>query len=104
MTVPLSGSLPPVLPKDFPQGVSGPRYAIGDRVRFVPIPAEDYGIITGLQFAPAEHLRNWAWRYVVWLDDQSPSRKWTSSDLAWEDDLQLLAPAPVDVLTQEQTA
>ncbi len=81
-----------------------PKYAIGDRIRFVPVPAEDFGIVVGIQLAPAEHLQDWAWRYVIWLDDQSPSRAWTYSDLAWEDDIQLLVPAPVNVLTGEQSA
>ncbi len=92
------------LPQAFPQRLQAPKFNIGDRVRFVPMPAEDFGIITGLQFTPAEHLQDWAWRYVVWLDNQSPSHQWTPSDLAWEDDLQLLAPATVDLLTQEQPA
>jgi hypothetical protein len=90
------------LPQAFPQQVQLPKFSIGNRVRFVPIPAEDYGTIVGIQFTPTEHLQDWAWRYLVWLDDQSPSRQWTCSDLAWEDDLQLLAPDPVNVLTQEQ--
>ncbi len=93
-----------LLPDTFPSRLSSPKFKIGDRVRFVPMPAEDFGIITGLQFAPAEHLQDWAWRYVVWLDDQSPSRQWTCSDFAWEDDLQLLAPTPVELLPQEQSA
>ena len=77
---------------------SAPRFRLGDRVRFVPLPAEDYGIIIGLQFAPAEHLQDWSWRYTIRLDLQSPSRAWTDSDFAWEADLQLLAAAPVDVV------
>ncbi len=89
-----------VLPVGFPQVSFLPRFQLGDRVRFVPIPAEDFGIITGLQFAPAEHLQDWAWRYVVWLDDQSPSRAWTCSDLAREDDLQLLASTSVSLMTK----
>lgn len=98
MAAPLSGSQHPVLPRDFPSSVSVPKYAIGDRVRFIP----DYGIVTGLQYAPAEHLQDWAWRYTLWLDPQSPSRAWTDSDLAWEGDLQRLPSAPIDVLTREQ--
>ena len=91
-----------LLPKGFPQMSSAPRFQLGDRVCFVPLPAEDHGIIIGLQFAPAEHLQDWSWRYTIWLDLQSPSRAWTDSDLVWKTDLQLLAAAPVDVLTMEQ--
>lgn len=92
------------LPQTFPRQTQPPKFSLGDRVRFVPMPAEDFGIITGLQFAPAEHLHDWAWRYVVWLDDHSPSREWTCSDLAWEDDLQRLVPASAELLSQEQPA
>ncbi len=92
-----------ILPTSFPDSVVQPRFTIGDRVRFVPMPAEDFGIITGLQCAPAEHLQDWAWGYIVWLDAQSPSHQWACSDFAWEDDLELLTPAPVDLLSREQS-
>ena len=91
-----------LLPKGFPQMSSAPRFQLGDRIRFVPTSAEAYGIIVGLRFAPAEHLQGW--RYIIWLDLQSPSRVWTSSDLAWEDDLPLLTTAPVNLLCKEQSA
>lgn len=78
------------LPANFPLRTQAPSFQLGDRVSFVPLPAADYGIIVGLQFAPAEHLQGWGWRYTIWLDPQSPSRAWTDSDLAWEDDLELL--------------
>lgn len=90
------------LPTNFPHGIGQPNFAIGDRVRFIPLPTEDYGVVVGLQFAPAAHLQGWGWRYSIWLDPQSPSSTWTCSDLAWEDDLQLLPSAPVDRLSQEQ--
>ena len=93
-----------LLPQGFPQAASVPKFHLGDRVRSIPVPAEDSGIITGLQYAPAEHLQDWAWRYTIWLDPQSPSYAWTPSDLAWEADLQRLTPAPIDVFTKEQSA
>jgi hypothetical protein len=98
MAAPSSGSQHPVLPRDFPSSISVPKYAIGDRVRFSP----DYGIVTGLQYAPAEHLQDWAWRYTLWLDPQSPRHAWTLSDVAWEADLQLLTPSPNDVLIRQE--
>ncbi|MBD2123411.1 hypothetical protein [Trichocoleus sp. FACHB-262] len=58
------------------------------------MPTQDFGTVTGLQYAPAEHLKSWAWRYLIWLDSQSPSHAWTCSDTAWEADLELLATAP----------
>ncbi len=91
-----------LLPESFPQTAPAPRFRLGDRARFIPLPAEDYGIIVGLQFAPAAHLQGSGWRYTIWLDPQSPSRAWTDSDFAWEADLQLLASAPVDRLFMEQ--
>lgn len=94
----------PSLPCSFPKGVSNPKFKIGDRVRFVPMSAEDHGTIVGLQYAPAEHLQDWAWRYSIWLDPQSLSRAWVGSDLAWEDDLELLISTPVDLLSEDQSA
>lgn len=93
-----------LLPQNFPLQTPSPKFQLGDHVRFVPMPAEDYGTIVGIQFTLAEHLQDWVWRYVIWLDDQSPSRQWTRTDLAWEDDLQLLFPAPVDAVFREQPA
>lgn len=90
------------LPKEFLRTSALPKFRLGDRARFIPMPAEDYGIVVGLQFAPAAHLQGWRWRYTIWLDPESPSRAWTDSDLAWEADLQLLTAAPVDVLTRAQ--
>lgn len=94
----------PTLPKKFPDEIGQPKFAVGDRVCFVPMPAEDYGIVTGIQYAPAEHLQDWAWRYTIWLDPQSPSHAWTLSDFAWEADLQRLTPAPLDILTRRRSA
>jgi hypothetical protein len=90
------------LSANFPEQTPAPKFHLGDRVRFVPLPTEDYGIIVGLQFVPAAHLPGWGWRYTLWLDPQSPSRAWTDSDLAWEADLQLLTPDPAVPLSQEQ--
>ncbi|HEY9626473.1 MAG TPA: hypothetical protein V6C84_04160 [Coleofasciculaceae cyanobacterium] len=81
----------------FPNYIPDPKLKIGDRVCWHPLPAQDFGIITGLEYAPAEHLQSWSWKYVVWLDPQSPSREWTQQDSAWEDDLALCKPA-----TEEQ--
>lgn len=84
-----------LLPEGFPQTAPAPRFRLGDRVRFIPTPAEDSGLVIGLQYAPAEHLQAWGWRYMIWLDAQSPSHAWTCTDLAWEDDLERLVPVPM---------
>lgn len=78
------------LPADFPHQISTPKFQIGDRVRWQPQPTEDFGTVTGIQFAPAQHLQTWTWKYTVWLDLQSPSRLWLVSDTAWETDLEAI--------------
>ncbi|WP_179228650.1 hypothetical protein [Leptolyngbya ohadii] len=80
----------PSLPGNFPGSLPTPRFQIGDRVRWHPIPAEDFGVIVGLNYAPAPHLTEWHWQYLVWLDADSPSRAWMNSEVAWEADLELL--------------
>lgn len=89
------------LPEGFPGSTKVPKFHLGDRVCFIPLPTQDYGIIIGLQFVPTECLQDWAWRYTLWFDPQSPSHAWIDLDLAWEDDLQLLTPAPTHLLSQE---
>lgn len=74
----------------FPDLVSPPKLKLGDRVRWRPLPAEDFGSIIGIEYAQADHLEGWGWRYTVWLDARSPSSAWTQTDVAWEDDLLLL--------------
>ena len=80
------------LPKGFPATVPAPKFQIGDRVRWQPQPTEDLGTITGLHYAPVQHLQSWAWKYTVWLALSSPSQRWIRSDMAWESDLE---PAPL---------
>lgn len=84
-----SGS-PATLPADFPANLPAPRFQIGDRVRWHPIPAEDFGTIVGLTYTPAPNHSTWHWQYTIWLDADSPSRDWVNSEIAWEPDLELL--------------
>jgi hypothetical protein len=88
------------LPSNFSKDLPTPKFKIGDRVQWKPLPTHEFGVITGLEYAPAEHLQGWSWKYLVWLDPQSPSREWTHQDSAWEDDLALYALEPV---TEEQS-
>ena len=78
------------LPEGFPATIPAPKFQIGDRVRWQPQPTEDFGTITGVQYAPIYPLPIWAWKYTIWLDIQSPSRLWVRSDIAWEVDLEPL--------------
>jgi hypothetical protein len=82
------------LPDNFPGRTQAPKFHLGDRVQFIPMPAEDHGIVIGVQYAPAEHLQDWTWCYTLWLDPHSPSYEWTYQDSAWEDDLALYTPEP----------
>lgn len=84
-----NSGFPASLPVDFPANLPTPRFQIGDRVRWHPIPAEDFGTIVGLIYAPAPNHSTWHWQYTVWLDADSPSRGWVSSEIAWEPDLEL---------------
>lgn len=77
------------LPKGFPNNAPPPKFQLGDRVLLTP----DFGTVTGMEYALAKHLKDWGWRYIILFDHQSPSQGWVDSDLAWENDLQILAPA-----------
>ncbi len=79
------------LPEGFPNNAPPPKFRLGNRVLLTP----DFGTVTGMEYAPAQHLKGWGWRYIILFDRQSPSHQWIDSDLAWEDDLQSLAPALV---------
>ena len=79
------------LPKGFPNNAPPPKFRLGDRVLLIP----DFGTVTGMEYAPAKHLKSWGWRYIILFDLRSPSYGWIGSDLAWEDDLRILAPALV---------
>lgn len=82
------------LPEGFPSYTPAPKLKVGDRVCWNPLPAQDFGILIGLEYAPAEHLQGWSWKYRVWLDPHSPSHEWTSQDCAWESDLAIYTPEP----------
>lgn len=92
------------LPEGFPAAVPAPKFQLGDWVRWRPQPTADFGIVTGLHYAPAQHLQGWAWRYTVWLALSSPSQRWIRSDTAWETDLEAapLEAAPTRSLSEEQ--
>lgn len=78
------------LPADFPHQIANPKFQLGDRVQWHPYPTQDFGTVTGIQYAPASHLYGWGWRYSIWLDPHSPSYAWVKTDTAWEMDLMLL--------------
>ncbi len=73
-----------------PPKESASGFQIGDRVQWKPLSdcSTDWGTVIGRFYTYARHRLQWGWKYVVWLDDNSPSSVWTAADTAWEDDLQ----------------
>jgi hypothetical protein len=82
-----------LLPQDFPTGIPAPKLKLGNRVYWHLASAQDFGVVIGIEYAPAEHLSDWGWCYTIWLDARSPSSGWTQTDTAWEEDLELLPEA-----------
>ncbi|GAP97965.1 hypothetical protein [Leptolyngbya sp. NIES-2104] len=82
-----------VLPMQFPDAIARPQFAIGDRCRWIPNPATDWGMVIGQVFVPIEadqsELQQWAWVYLLLLDSDSPSRSWLIADWVEEADLEL---------------
>ncbi len=70
-----------------------PCYKDGESLRWNPSHGGvDWGIAIGRFYAYAPHLRRWSWKYIIRLDSHSPSAAWVITDIAWEDDLEPLAP------------
>ncbi|MEI2578646.1 hypothetical protein [Scytonema sp. PRP1] len=76
------------LPKQFPKQTPVPRFADGATVRWILLressKAQD-GIILGHFYAYARHIRQWTWKYLVWLGQPVGQ---VVADTAWEDDLE----------------
>jgi len=78
------------LPTTFPT-VEHPRYLDGDRLRWLSDgEATDWGVAIGRFYSFAPHRCGWQWCYLLWLDPDSPSAAWITTDIAWEDDLEPL--------------
>ncbi|MEH2341240.1 MAG: hypothetical protein V7K22_06175 [Nostoc sp.] len=82
------------LPDDFPDTAKTPRFLYGDRLRWLSSDT-DWGIAIGRFYNFAPHLCCWSWCYLIWLSKDSLSAAWTSADIAWEEDLELLEGEPV---------
>jgi hypothetical protein len=79
------------LPANFPQ-VKPPRFRDGDKLKWTSdrqdnLKSPDWGIAIGRFYSFAPHHCAWTWCYLIWLDQHSPSSRWTVADTAWEDDL-----------------
>ena len=83
-------------PDSVPDTIQNPKYAIGDRCRWIPTNATDWGTIIGQVIAPVESVQSttsqWVWLYLVLLDLDSPSRQWVATDWAEEGDLERFHP------------
>jgi hypothetical protein len=76
------------LPAHFPD-VEMPRFLYGDRLYWISDgEVTDWGIVIGRFYSFAPHYGRWRWCYLLWLDSNSPSSAWLSTDIAWEDDLE----------------
>ena len=83
------------LPPNFPDDAETPCFLLGDRVRWKPLLEEtseaDTGVIIGRFYAFAHHQKQWAWKYLIFLDLASYSYSFCTADTAWEEDLEPLA-------------
>ncbi|MCA1994146.1 MAG: hypothetical protein LDL41_19180, partial [Coleofasciculus sp. S288] len=76
------------LPANFPD-TAKPRYQEGDRVRWRCVGNHtDWGVVMGRFYSYAQHQCQWAVRYLIRLDPNSPSAAWVVEDTAWEEDLE----------------
>jgi len=77
------------LPNSFPYKAKTPSFLYGDRLRWRNSDSNtDWGIVIGRFYSFAPHLYCWSWSYLIWLDKDSVSATWISTDIAWEEDLE----------------
>ncbi len=78
-----------ILTQDFLHNSKSADFTIGDKVQWKPISnPTDWGMVIGRFYAYAQHRCRWSWKYLIWLDQDSPSSLWSVADTAWEEDLQ----------------
>jgi hypothetical protein len=79
----------PFLPIDFCDRAKSPRFVYGDKLRWLNSGSNpDWGTVIGRFYSFAPHLYDWTWCYQIWLNEDSPSAAWVSTDIAWEQDLE----------------
>lgn len=75
-----------------PDTFTNPRFKIGKKLRYIPETDSspiDRGQIIGFYYCYAVAKAIWMWRYVLWLDEDSPSRDWLKTTVVWEDDVEV---------------
>lgn len=91
-------TLPQPIPEEYspvdhlPDTFTTPRFKIGDFLRYIPendFSPLDKGKTIGFYYCYAVHRGTWMWRYVLWLDEDSPSRDWLKATGVWEDDVEV---------------
>lgn len=66
-----------------------PRYAIGVKVRLAPVlGAAEWGTLIGFYWGYAPHRCQWMYRYIIYLDRDSPSAAWIQSTFTWENEIE----------------
>lgn len=95
---------PVILPVGFPADTKLPKYALGDRCRWIPNPNTDWGVVIGQIYAPAATEppcdSQWLWLYLLLLDADSPSRQWLMADWVEEQELERLPDSASSQLEQ----
>jgi hypothetical protein len=69
--------------------INNPCYSIGTKVRLTPIDgAAEWGTLVGYYLCYSLHHCKWMYRYILFLDQTSPSAAWIKSSFAWEDEIE----------------
>jgi hypothetical protein len=105
------------LPDDELENIPIPKFFIADRVCWAPLPGEEDepvegGCVIGMKywkpgFSAPPVLPEWAaaeWQYLVYLEQNAPSRAWVQTDWAAETALILQAPSHSGGLPIDQEA
>lgn len=87
----MATSLPPVsLPEDIPESLPPQRFQLGERVYWYQVPDPDFGRIVGVVYTQSSSCTITGLHYLIYLDEDSPSRNITSFDFAFSEDIQPL--------------
>ncbi|MBW4544075.1 MAG: hypothetical protein KME25_06490 [Symplocastrum torsivum CPER-KK1] len=84
-------ALPEVIPEVIPQQ----KLQLGDWVRWRQVPNGDFGCIIGVIYTHSASCIATGLHYLVLLDENSPSRRITSYDFAFEEDIERLNESPL---------
>lgn len=91
--------------------ITAPRFFISDRVAWLPLLSDDdppdRGYVIGMKYITPDLEKTpggfeggeVGWNYLVYLAPESPSRQWTQTDWATENDLVLQESLPFGVST-----